>query len=121
MPRRRGQFKPEREEPYEISRGKVEKFVRCRACFWLDRAKGVHCPGMPGFNLNSNTDTLLKKDLDQYRGNKPHPIMQRWNLDNLISFAHGDLKSGQPHFILASQHNTSIQSTRKQACVLVAV
>ena len=110
MPRHRGQFKPEREEPYEISRGKVESFIKCKACFWLDRVKGVHFPGMPGFNLNSNTDKLLKRDFDQYRGIEPHPIMRRWNLDSLIPFAHEDLEKWETslHFGLSTQHFNTI-------------
>ena len=60
MPRHRGQFKPDRSEPYEISRGKVENFIKCRACFWLDRVGGVHFPSIPGFNINSNTDNIEK-------------------------------------------------------------
>ncbi len=110
MPRHRGQFKPEREEPYEISRGKVENFIQCSACFWLDRVKGVHFPGMPGFNLNSNTDTLLKRDFDQYRGIESHPIMRSWNLDHLIPFAHEDLKKWETslHFGLSNQHFNTI-------------
>ena len=84
MARHRGQYKPENENPYELSRGKVETFIRCPACFWLDRAKGVHFPSMPGFNLNTNTDTLLKRDFDQYRGKDPHPFMEANGLGHLI-------------------------------------
>ena len=66
--RHRGQFKLDHPAPFELSRGKVEKFIRCKACFWLEKAKGVKFPGMPGFNLNTNTDTLLKRDFDKCRG-----------------------------------------------------
>lgn len=88
MARHRGTFKPEREEPYELSRGKIETLLNCPACFWLDRARGVKFPSIPGFLLNTNTDTLLKRDFDQYRGKKPHPIMVSAGLEHLRPFAH---------------------------------
>ncbi len=50
------------------------------ACFWLEKAAGVKFPGMPPFLLNTSTDTLLKKDFDQYRGKGPHPLMQATGL-----------------------------------------
>ena len=92
MPRHRGKYKPDRPEPYEISRGKVENFMKCRACFWLDRVGGVHFPSIPGFNINSNTDTLLKRDFDQYRGKSAHPFMVSHGLSHLQPFLHEDLK-----------------------------
>ena len=63
MPRHRGVYKPDHESPYEVSRSRIEAFVKCPACFWLDRVKGIKFPGMPPFLLNSATDTLLKKVL----------------------------------------------------------
>ena len=76
MPRHRGTYNPEREEPYEVSRYQIENFIKCPACFWMNRAKGIKFPGMPGFLLNTATDTLLKKDFDVYREKQqPHPVM----------------------------------------------
>ena len=90
--RHRGTFKPDHPGPYELSRGKIEALIKCEACFWLERAKGVKFPGMPGFLLNTNTDTLLKKDFDQVRGIGPHPIMAAAGLRYLRPFAHEDLE-----------------------------
>jgi len=90
--RHRGTFKPDHPGPYELSRGKIEALIKCEACFWLERAKGVKFPGMPGFLLNTNTDTLLKKDFDQVRGVGPHPIMVAAGLRHLRPFAHEDLE-----------------------------
>ena len=72
MARHRGTFTPDKAEPYELSRGKIENFLNCEACFWLERARGVKFPGMPGFFLNTNTDTLLKRDFDACRGKERH-------------------------------------------------
>jgi hypothetical protein len=92
MARHRGTYKPDNPLPYELSRGKIENFLKCEACFWLERAKGVKFPGMPGFLLNTNTDTLLKRDFDAYRGKKAHPIMVAAGLEHLRPFAHEDIE-----------------------------
>ena len=90
--RHQGRFNPSHTAPYELSRGRIENFIRCEACFWLVQAKGVETPSMPGFNLNTNTDTLLKRDLDQFRGKEPHPIFIASGLGHLIPFEHEDLE-----------------------------
>mgnify|MGYP001161093080 FL=1 len=93
MPRHRGTYNPEREEPYEVSRYQIENFTKCPACFWMNRAKGIKFPGMPGFLLNSATDTLLKKDFDVYREKqKPHPVMLNEKLDHLVPFEHEEFE-----------------------------
>ena len=67
MARHRGTYKPEHPEPYEVSRSQIQSFLNCPACFWMNRVKGIKFPGMPGFLLNTATDTLLKKDFDVYQ------------------------------------------------------
>ena len=85
MARHRGVYDPNNPEPYELSRSRIEAFINCPACFWLDRVKGVKFPGMPGFLLNTATDTLLKKDFDKYRSlKKPHPLMESNDLGHLV-------------------------------------
>ena len=83
MPRHRGTYNPEREEPYEVSRYQIENFIKCPACFWMNRAKGIKFPGMPGFLLNTATDTLLKKDFDVYR-EKQKPLAMPYTLLQLL-------------------------------------
>ena len=95
MARHRGTYKPEHPEPYELSRSRLEAFLKCPACFWLDRARGVKFPSIPAFLLNTNTDVLLKKDFDSYRGRGPHPLMGRVGLEHLRPFAHPELEAWQ--------------------------
>ena len=90
--RHQGRFNPNQTAPYELGRGRIENFMKCRGCFWLQQAAGVEFPGLPGFNLNTNTDTLLKRDLDQYRGKAAHPIFIENKLKHLIPFEHEDLE-----------------------------
>ena len=68
MKRHRSTFDPNNPAPYELSRSRVENFVRCQACFYLQQVKGVPFPSIPGFNINEATDVLLKRDFDKYRG-----------------------------------------------------
>ena len=94
MARHKGVYNPNHEAPYEVSRSRIEAFINCPACFWLDRVKGIKFPGMPSFLLNSATDTLLKKDFDKYRKlQKPHPFMERNGLKHLVPFKHEDFNS----------------------------
>jgi len=94
MPRHRGAFKREHPEPYEVSRSQIQNFTKCPACFWMSRAKGIKFPGMPGFLLNTATDTLLKKDFDRYREmQKPHPFMERHGLGHLVPYKHDDFET----------------------------
>lgn len=65
-------------KPWKISRSKIELFMGCKRCFYLDRKLGVaRPPGFP-FSLNSCVDTLLKKEFDGYRAKaERHPIMPK--------------------------------------------
>ena len=65
------------EVPFKLSRSKVDLFVECPKCFYLDRKLGVgRPPGYP-FSLNSAVDTLLKKEFDIHRAKREaHPLME---------------------------------------------
>jgi len=93
MARHRGTYNPDNDIPYEVSRSRIESFIRCPACFWMNRVKGIKFPGMPGFLLNTATDTLLKKDFDHYRKlQKPHPFMIKNGLEHLVPYYHDDFE-----------------------------
>lgn len=60
-----------------LSRSKLELFIRCPRCFYLDRRLGIPEPPMPPFTLNSAVDLLLKREFDLYRASHtPHPLMK---------------------------------------------
>ena len=50
--RHRGVFDPNNSSPYELSRSRVENFVRCPACFYLQKEIKKELPSIPGFNIN---------------------------------------------------------------------
>ena len=66
--RHRGIYTPENPNPYELSRSRIDNFLKCKALFWLEQVKGVKQPKLPGFTLNTTTDVLLKRDADRARG-----------------------------------------------------
>ncbi|MCU0666725.1 MAG: PD-(D/E)XK nuclease family protein [Candidatus Omnitrophica bacterium] len=84
-------FDPQSKYPFRLSRSKVELFVNCPRCFYLDRRLGLgQPPGYP-FALNSAVDKLLKKEFDLYRGQKKvHPLMDKFGV-RAIPFQHKDL------------------------------
>lgn len=69
-------YDPKAKEAFRISRSKIDLFLECPRCFYIDRRIGVSRPqGFP-FNLNSAVDFLLKKEFDLHRKQKtPHPLM----------------------------------------------
>ena len=80
--RSRNLFDPDSEIPFKVSRSKIDLYVECPLCFYLDRRIGIgRPPGFP-FTLNSAVDRLLKKEFDIYRKQeKPHPIMKEYGID----------------------------------------
>lgn len=75
-------------ELFRLSRSKIDLFLNCPRCFYLDRRLGVgQPPGYP-FSLNSAVDKLLKKEFDTHRANKtPHPLMKTYGID-AVPLAH---------------------------------
>jgi len=86
--RKRNLFDSASSIPYKISRSKIDLFLNCPRCFYLDRRLGVaQPPGFP-FSLNSAVDKLLKKEFDIHRAERtPHPLIKSYGLD-LIPFKH---------------------------------
>lgn len=80
--RTRGLYQADSKEAFKISRTKIDLFLSCPRCFYLDRRLGVaRPPGFP-FALNSAVDTLLKQEFDIYRvkGVK-HPLIEKYGVD----------------------------------------
>ena len=52
MKRHRGKFDPNNDQPYELSRSRIENFFKCPACFYMQQVEGIIFPSIPGFNIN---------------------------------------------------------------------
>ncbi|MEK7187876.1 MAG: PD-(D/E)XK nuclease family protein [Patescibacteria group bacterium] len=78
----RNLFVPHSKVPFKLSRSKIDLFLNCPRCFYLDRRLGVgQPPGFP-FSLNSAVDKLLKKEFDIHRAaHTAHPMMEAYGLD----------------------------------------
>lgn len=75
-------------ELFRLSRGRIDDFINCPRCFYLDRKLGVaQPPGYP-FSLNSAVDKLLKKEFDIHRvAGSTHPLMKAYSID-AVPLAH---------------------------------
>ena len=70
------------EKLFKISRSKIDSYINCPRCFYMDRVEGLKRPSMPGFTLNIAVDKLLKNEFDQFRTKQaPHPIMTEYGID----------------------------------------
>lgn len=96
--RRRNVYEPGSSEPFKLSRSKIDLFLNCPCCFYLDRRLGVaQPPGYP-FNLNSAVDALLKKEFDIHRAKgSSHPLMSAYGLD-LVPFKHEMMDEWRENF-----------------------
>lgn len=92
-------YKPGQSEPYKLSRTRIDNFMWCQRCFWLEERLKIKRPSSPPFRINSAIDELLKKEFDSYRSKgKPHPMMIEFGLD-ATPFSHGDLDKWRQNFI----------------------
>jgi len=97
--RNRNLFDPESKESFKVSRSKIDLFLNCPLCFYLDVRLGVgRPPGFP-FALNSAVDTLLKKEFDLHRAKgRSHPLMDAYGLNDVIPYSHKDLDTWRSNF-----------------------
>lgn len=83
---------------WRLSRSKLDLFIECQKCFYIDNKLGTkRPPGFP-FNLNSAVDALLKKEFDIHRGlQTPHPLMMKFGID-AVPFAHEKIDEWRDNF-----------------------
>ncbi len=92
-------YKPGQKTPFKLSRSKIELFMQCQRCFWLDVRLKITRPSSPPFNINKAIDELFKKEFDQYRSKKePHPLMIEFGVD-AIPFDHEQLDTWRETFV----------------------
>lgn len=83
-----GIFDPKGTAPFKLSRSRIELFMNCARCFYIDRRLGVDRPPGYPFSLNSAVDKLLKKEFDIHRNGKTsHPLMKAYGID-AVPLAH---------------------------------
>lgn len=86
-------------EKWKLSRSKLDLFMECQRCFYLDNKLGVGRPKGPSFTLNIAVDALLKKEFDFHRVEKSsHPLMKKYKVD-AIPFSHDLLNDWRENFV----------------------
>jgi len=92
-------YKPGQTAPFKVSRSKIELFMQCPRCFWLDTRLKITRPNGPPFNINKAIDELLKKEFDTYRAKgEPHPLMVDFKV-KAVPFTHADLDKWRENFV----------------------
>jgi RecB family exonuclease len=103
--RTRNLYDPASTKPFKLSRSKLERFLECPRCFYLDRRLGIDRPDGPPFNLNIAVDALLKREFDAYRQRgETHPLMKAANVD-AVPFAHAELEKWRTNFTGVQYHH----------------
>lgn len=83
---------------WRLSRSKIDLFMECPRCFYIDNKLGTARPRGPSFTLNVAVDELFKKEFDVYRKEqKPHPIMTEYGVD-AVPFEHASLNTWRENF-----------------------
>jgi len=76
---------------FRLSRSKIDLFLQCPRCFYLDTKLGVARPPCFPLTLNIAVDELLKKEFDIHRaGQTAHPLMEAYGVD-AVPFEHPDM------------------------------
>ena len=83
---------------WRLSRSKIDLFVECPRCFYLDNKLGTARPRGPSFTLNIAVDALLKKEFDVHRKEgSAHPLMDAYDIE-AIPFQHKDIDIWRENF-----------------------
>ena len=87
----RSPFDPDSAAPFTLSRSKIDLFIECRRCFYLDRRLMISRPSTPPYTLNNAVDKLLKKEFDLLRiSGGVHELIEKYKID-AKPFRHPDL------------------------------
>ena len=83
---------------WKLSRSKIDLFLNCQRCFYIDNKLGTKRPPGYPFNLNSAVDRLLKQEFDIHRANgEPHPLITKYGVDARPA-SHDELNEWRENF-----------------------
>lgn len=75
-------YNPNNSAPYRLSRSKIDLFMECARCAYLDMRLGVKRPQGPPFTLNNAVDELFKREFDVHRADgTTHPLAEHYGVD----------------------------------------
>ncbi len=83
---------------WKLSRSKIDLYLECPRCCYIDNKLGVkRVPGFP-FSINSAVDYLLKQEFDAHRvKGEQHPLQKEYKLDSR-PVAHEELDEWRRNF-----------------------
>ena len=83
---------------WKLSRSKIDLFLECPKCFYIDNKLGTaRPPGFP-FNLNTAVDVLLKREFDIHRAKRSrHPLMHAYGID-AVPYDHPEIDAWRENF-----------------------
>lgn len=83
---------------WRLSRSKIDLFIECPRCFYLDNKLGTARPRGPSFTLNIAVDALLKKEFDVHRAEgTSHALMDAYGVD-AVPYQHADIDIWRENF-----------------------
>lgn len=91
----------------KLSRSKVELFLECPRCFWLDIKQKIKRPQPAPYTINNAVDYLLKQEFDIHRekGTK-HPIMLKHKID-AVPYKTAEIDAWRHNFTGVRHHHKS--------------
>ena len=96
----------------KLSRSKIELFLECPRCFWLDKKKNIKRPPPAPYTINNAVDYLLKQEFDVHReAGTRHPIMEKHGI-NAIPYRSDQMNKWRHNF-------TGVQHIHKPSGYLV--
>jgi len=85
-------FDPGSKDSFVLSRSKLDTFMECPRCSYLDLRLGVSRVQGPSFTLNNAIDELFKREFDIHRADgTAHPMMKAYDID-AVPFQHEQLE-----------------------------
>ena len=67
---------------WKLSRSKIDLFLECPRCFYVDNKLGTKQPPIPSFQINKAVDHQLKQEFDFYRAkDTQHPLQKEYGID----------------------------------------
>lgn len=67
---------------WKLSRSKIDMFIQCPRCFYIDNKLGTKRPSIPSFQLNKAVDYQLKQEFDVHRAKSTkHPLQKEYHID----------------------------------------
>lgn len=82
----------------KLSRSKLERFLECPRCFWLEVKKGIKRPPAFPYTINSAIDVFLKQEFDVHREDgTAHYIIKKYNI-NAIPYKCKEIDTWRQNF-----------------------